>query len=710
MVLTTHHPLSGNAEGSTKSLMASDRDFRIFTLRPPAGFADFCIPAVLLFLLLLVAYANSFQGTWVFDDALNIIDNKNVHLEDLSPASLKASLYGLKGGLARPLAYLSFGINHYFGGTDVFGYHLVNFSIHFLTSLFLFLFILKTLKLPLLREYHGPHAYSTALLAAVFWALNPIQVTAVTYIVQRMASMAGLFYITSMYFYLLGRTAGARRRQVLFFSLASMSAVLAFGSKENAAMLPVSVFLYELFLIQGVSRAAIKRGLALAAMPLGVVVVLGLLHTDPESILSGYERRPFTLGERLLTEPRIILFYISLLLYPIGNRLALLHQVEVSTGLLSPAATLISIAAVAGAAAFALVRSRKNPLLSFCILFFFLNHLIESSFIPLELIYEHRNYIPSFFFFVPIAVLIVRSLRYFSHRRVIRAGIVLLVIVVWVDQGRTVYDRNELFADPPALWRDNAGKAPGLSRVHINLGNALFDEGSYEKAYQAFLRARELDYYQNATNEGVLYYNLSRYYFHAAGDLEKAFHNAETARAIYPGLWNTWYYSAISALALGRADYAEALAFEASKAWPENELFPYIRGLSRLRQGDHDGCGRIAREALANNMDPPKFYKLLGAARLKEGFPAAASKYLGFALDAEPGDREALFALVEAYHRSGDHQARDETVERLTCLKKGGSWEDFLRAAARDNPLNAYFIDPAALLPVIRESLQGMAP
>ena len=120
---------------------------------------------------------------------------------------------------SRPLSYLSFALNYYFDGMDVFGFHVVNFIIHYLAAVFLFLFIYNTLKLPLLRDKYKNIAYPVALLATFFWAINPVFVTSVTYIVQRMASMAGLFYIMSMYFYLKGRTAQNSTHSISFFIL-----------------------------------------------------------------------------------------------------------------------------------------------------------------------------------------------------------------------------------------------------------------------------------------------------------------------------------------------------------------------------------------------------------------------------------------------------------------------------------------------------------
>jgi len=191
--------------------MDKSRDFYLAEPQMP-GFVRMYGPAmILMFILLAVIYANSLQGTWIFDDQPNILENEYVHVENLSLSSLKNSIYNLNGKINRPLAFLSFGLNYYFGGTNPFGYHLVNFAVHFLSACFLFLLIVKTLELPRLRNAYGRHAYSIALVATVFWAVNPLQVTAVTYIVQRMASMAGFFYVTGMYFYVLGRTSSDRQ-------------------------------------------------------------------------------------------------------------------------------------------------------------------------------------------------------------------------------------------------------------------------------------------------------------------------------------------------------------------------------------------------------------------------------------------------------------------------------------------------------------------
>ncbi len=329
---------------------------------------------IALFVFLLVIYANSFQGAFQFDDKINIVENKNIFLESLDWTQIKGTFYGVDGRqINRPLAFLTFGLNFYIHKLDVFGYHIVNFAIHYLAAVFLFLFIFRTLNLPKLRQDYGHISYSIALLSAILWAASPVQVTAVTYIVQRMASMAGLFYILSMFFYLKGRTADKTWRIILYWVLCIVSALMSFGSKENAVLLPISIWLYDLFLIQGVTRENLIKNVKILAPLVFVFAVIGFWYVDIEHYLSGdaYAHRPFTLAERLLTEPRIIVFYVTLLLYPVSSRLTLIHDIQVSTSLFSPWSTLPAIVLILFFLVVAVYLSRKRPFLSFCILFFF---------------------------------------------------------------------------------------------------------------------------------------------------------------------------------------------------------------------------------------------------------------------------------------------------------------------------------------------------
>ena len=221
--------------------------------------------------------------------------------------------------------------------------------------------------------------------------------------------MGALFYVMAMYGYLQGRTSVGRSQAVAFYGISMVSALLAFGTKENTVTLPVAILLYDVLLIQGARGENLRKTLKFIAIPAMIAVVYVVLRFSFASIVDGYTVRPFTLSERLLTEPRVILFYVSLLLCPSSSRFTLLHDFDLSRTLTDPWTTLPAILAVGLLVGAGVSLGKKKPLVSFSILFFFLNHLIEGSVFPLEIIYAHRNYLPSMFFFVPPAVWFVHG-------------------------------------------------------------------------------------------------------------------------------------------------------------------------------------------------------------------------------------------------------------------------------------------------------------
>jgi len=500
-----------------------------------------------------------------------------------------------------------------------------------------------------------------------------------------------------------------RGRQVWFFAVTLLCALLSFASKQNAIMLPVSILLYDLLLIQGVNKSFTKRNLIIAGLPLLFLVLLLFWRLDFSAILQGYEGRSFTLRERLLTQPRIIFFYIYQLLYSLQNQLMLLHDVAVSKSFFSPITTSLSILGIAGAITFALARSAKYPLLAFAILFFFINHAIEGSFIPLELIYEHRNYIPSFFFFVPIAIFIIHILSYFSSRKIIQIAIALLLAVVWIGQGHTVHKRNDFFTNPLVFWLDNALNAPGLSRVHMNLGTSYMQLGFYEKAHEHYLIAENLGTYNNIYNKAMNFYNLGKYYLYIGARPELAHEYFEKSLRIFPGYWQSWHDLILSKIIIGRIADAEAIALKLSDKFPDNYHFKYILGLCYLKQKKFKECKEISNFSIKKATKPDVFFNLLGAAHFYEHDYTRALKYWNMVLSNEPKNREVLLALTETYDRMGRKNQRIRTVETMLLLKENKTWNEYIAEAAQNNASNPYIVNTSKILPIVEDSIRHMA-
>ncbi|MBW2599625.1 MAG: tetratricopeptide repeat protein, partial [Deltaproteobacteria bacterium] len=638
---------------------------------------------IALFVFLIIIYGNSFHGEWHFDDYSNIIGNRNIELKSLSLENIQKTFYGMDDShekINRPLSYLSFALNYYTGGTNVFGYHVVNFAIHYLAAVFLFLFIYNTLRLPLLNERYGNIAYAVALLSAFLWATHPIQVPAVTYIVQRMASMAAMFYIMAMYLYLKARTTHGNKRRVVFFALCCVAAIFSLASKENAAMLPVSIFLYDLFLIQGVSRENIRKNAKVVILPLIIVAALGLFYTDLPSILGGYKNRPFTLTERLLTEPRVILFYVSLLLYPVTCRFALLHDFGVSTSLLTPWTTVPAILTITIIIGLALWRSRKNPLISFCVLFFFLNHIIEGSFVPLEIIYEHRTYLPSMLLSVPLSIFLISIINYFSYKKSMQLLMVSGITIFMIFQGHTTYSYNKVFSSEYFRLLDNISKAPSLSRLHNNLGTWYWERNLYPEAFKEYEEALRLNNYSNLGLPATTHENIGIYYLRT-GDYDKAMAHFLDSVRISSGNTNprTYFGMAMTNYRLGNLDKAQKYIKEAIAILPESEEYQAILSMILLKSGDIDGAIRTANESLRLKPDYDIPLAMLAESFRKKGNNKKAIHYWEAFLKENPRYIKGHFALAELFSVTGNKDMLSKIIGRLMYLKGEKSYVEIIK-------------------------------
>lgn len=661
---------------------------------------------IALFVFLIIIYGNSFHCEWQFDDKPNIVENKNIFLKTLDWPDIKKTFYEPRGdGISRPLSYFSFALNYYFDKLNVFGYHIVNFIIHYLSSVFLFLFIYNTLKLSTVRERYEPASYSIAILATFFWAASPMQVTAVTYIVQRMASMSGLFYIMAMYFYLQGRTANRPWKCVLFWGLCVLSAASGLGTKENAVILPVSIWLYDLLLIQGATRENIKKNLKPAVLVILLVLAAGLLYTDISSLLTGYKNRPFTLTERLLTEPRIIIFYITLLLYPISSRLTLIHDIEISSSLLTPWNTLPAITVIILTVVLAGYFSRKRPLISFCILFFFLNHIVESSFLPLELIYEHRNYIPSMFFFVLIAIFMLCVIDCFSYKKTIQFTMVAVFTFLLAAQGHTVFVRNTIFKHPLLLWSDNVEKTPTLSRPFNNLGATYWDRGFYDEAYESYSRALSLNRQTNLLNLGVNLHNLGMHHLYVTGKYDKALSLFQSALEIYPGYCPAKQELAISLIQKGNIPEAERILRDAILSWPGNADLHHTLGFVLLKEGKYDQAIKEARRALSLNPELFNALCILGETFRGKGNYSMATIYWRRYVEKNLNDLEGNLALIELYSEVGNKDDLSRTIGRLMIMKGSKGWHELIDQLLKDTKPSVYTPEPEKIISIIEDNL-----
>lgn len=630
---------------------------------------------VALAVIIFIIYGNSFDCSWHFDDEPNITTNPNLHLKEITWEHVKRALFSDRNNphiLYRPIACLSFGLNHYFGELNVFGYHLLNIFIHLISSIFLFLFIYHTLNLPSLKTKYTTHSYSIALLSTILWAINPIQTQAITYIVQRMASLAGMFYIMSMYSYLRARKAEVRHDKILFFIFCILSFVLALGSKENAAMLPLSIFIYEILLLQKITVKNIRKNLNVFFIVTGAILIVGFIYIYIQdgnifSFLNGYENRPFTLTQRLLTEPRIIIFYILLLLYPVPNRLSIAHSFQISTSLFNPISTVLSILFIAGAIGYAIYSAKKRPLLSFCILFFFLNHAIESTIFPLELIFEHRNYIPSMLFFVPIIIGFFYLFNYYSAKKPMQYILLSFVLFFVIGLSHSTFMRNFTWKNEKSLWIDAVEKAPNSYRPHHNLGRYYDDHGYKEEAISEYKKALEKPIYSRKNEIFVTYYNLGRIYAHIK-DYKKAlsfYHKALVLNSDHAPSYNN-----IASIMerQGKPKLAHNYLIKAIKLDPSSSEINYNLGIDYLKEGQLDRAILRLNKSATKRDQRDKVFLYLGIAYKKSGQFGRAVTYFKNALKENPRNIRPHLHLAETFYRAGDYKQAKKEVELVIDL------------------------------------------
>ncbi len=509
----------------------------------------------------ILCYSNTLHNPFIFDDIPNIVERRGIHLDSLSAAGLVRLKDGLGGN--RPVALLSFALNYYFGGLDPFGYHLVNLLIHLLTSVLVYLFLKLTLSLPSLRERYGQYAREIALLSSLLFVAHPIQTQAVTYIVQRMASLAALFFILAIYCYAKARLAEGRKRVALFIG-SILAGLLAFGSKETAITLPVFVALYEYYFHQRLKLTPSKKKWSYTIIGLALLIGLlaGMYYTGFKPLHwlnSTYKKYPFTPPQRLLTQLRVVVFYLSLLIAPLPSRLNLDHHFSLSYSLFNPPTTLLCLGLILGLIAGSIYLAKKRPLISFALIWFWGNLALESSFLPIELVYEHRLYLPALGFFILVSIFLVKGIEKLKIKAQLKqqAKLVLLLTLI-IPLSAMTYQRNKVWQDRASLWKDAADKSPTLARPHYNLANVYAQREDYDKAMPYYLETIQLK-----PSHAKAHNNLGYCYFFK-GDIQKAIAGSKTALRYKPKLVDAYfnlgiYYWNLKKLGAARDEFQKAL-------------------------------------------------------------------------------------------------------------------------------------------------------
>jgi protein O-mannosyl-transferase len=450
----------------------------------------------LILLLGFLAYSNTFDSGFHFDDGFHIKVKEGIRdLDNYASAQMWANVN------QRPLSTFTLALNYKYGKLDVFGYHLFNLCIHLLSALLVYLLCISILKSPgMSGQGFAKRAKSIAFFCALIFVLHPLQTQSVTYIIQRMTSLSGMFFLLSAFFYLKGRIGFVEKHKKfswLLISLAFLSGIAAVLSKQNAVTFPIIWLLIEVFFVRDKEGKPFKKiqfiGLSLMLAAILAVIVFQLLPKETEDI-GRYEY--------LITQFRVIPKYIQLALLPISQNLDYDFSVSESIWAWKE---LLGLAIILGLFYLAFSSYKKNRLVSFGILWFFITLLVESSIIPIrDVIFEHRLYIP----ILGIILAFVSVLyKYLPKGKIIKPAYIL--IIVSLALAIKTYSRNKIWKSNFSLWEDTHKKSPNKSRVNLSFGNANLELLNYNLAIQYFSRAIAL----NPENREA-YFNRANVYVH----------------------------------------------------------------------------------------------------------------------------------------------------------------------------------------------------
>ena len=650
---------------------------------------------VLLFFLIFISYSNTFHASWHLDDQPNIVNNYYLHLHNLKLKSIVATFFTnphdplrLGKRMYRPVACFSFALNWYFGRDNVAGYHIVNIAIHILTSFFLFLTVLCLFDTPALKDKFK-NKYFIAFFSAALWALNPIQTQAITYIVQRMAAMGAMFYILGMYAYI-----SARRCKFLFQKTAWVAAcilffLLALGSKENTAMLPMALILVEIIFFKDARNKHAEKKFFWIMAGIGVLIVLTIsfffLNGHPFSLLNGYNNRPFSLTERLLAEPRIIVYYLSQIFYPVPGRFSIAHDVILSSSFFKPWTTIPAILIIVFLIGYGISQIKKRPVLSFAILFFFLNQIIESSVLPLELVFEHRNYLPSLFLFFPVACAFNDILNFYKDKNKLLFSLTILsVILIIATLCTSTFIRNKAWANNRTLWIDALAKAPQNARavntlaIELAWGKHSVNPHRYNMALKLFKKSLNMYMPRSSLKAGIIG-NMASIYYNNKHDYKKAVLLFKRALALQPDNLKIRHDLISPLIMMGRWKQALKQADFLISKQSDNENYYNIKGFILLWQKKYKKSLVYFKKALALSPERSDILLNTGVAFSLTGDYSKAEKILHHVMKNSPEDIRVFFHLIENSLRAHKPATAEKYTKKLFTLFNSQAIESTLK-------------------------------
>jgi hypothetical protein len=481
-----------------------------------------------------LAYGNALRAPLFFDDIPALSQNTPLQIDGEDFDAWRTAAFSFDAGaLHRPISMLSFAANYAaFGDFTGHSLKIVNLAIHLLIAVFVYFLTLSLFRAPVFRQRTKGGLQLVALTAAAIWLLQPLHVSTVLYSVQRMAQLSTLFTVLGLWIFIRYRLRWAERGASIGEILAAslwllLITMIATLSKENGALLPWLLAVIEFCLFRGkwcgVQSCFVLR-LGWAALLFPVVLIALIFVFEPGLFTAGYQQRDFTMSERLLTQSRLLWHYLGWLVLPDIRAMGFQHDdIALSRGLFQPITTLFALLAWLLILVAAFVMRRRFPLFIFGLLFFLVAHVMESSVLALEMVYEHRNYLPSIGVCLFLAHLLTSSILWQGRVNVWLpvAGVLSVLLVLLIA-------RSQIWSGQFSLAQANVFNHPTSSRAQYFYATALLArytqgqetdmDAQESKALMVAIRHQFLTMHQESTEDvlalTMLLY-VDSYYFPA---------------------------------------------------------------------------------------------------------------------------------------------------------------------------------------------------
>lgn len=443
----------------------------------------------LVIILPAVLYSFGLPGGFLLDDFANLKTLDRIE-GSFSLASLGSFVFSnVSGDLGRPLPLLTFAAQHAAWPSDPGAFKVVNISLHLLNATLLY-WLVRLLAECRFGRGTRP-AYILAAIVSTAWAVHPLLVSTVLYVVQRMAVMSATFMFLGLAVYVVGRrrmhervTSGAW----LMFGGVVLGTLLAVACKENGALLPLVVLTLEFTLFVGWRRGKTWYFWLICAVLLPLIAMFGFIALQFGTwILPGYSLRDFTLTERLLTEARVLSDYLGQIVLPQPSKLGLFHDDFIlSRSLMEPPTTLPAVVLLTTLIVGTVALRLRMPALTMGVVWYFGAQVLESGPIPLELYFEHRNYFPMSGLLAGVGIQVVDDLH-LGCNPTRRLRYAMLAAIAWtVSIGFVSLVEVRLWANPLAQAAAWAKERPQSLRAQSHWAATLVEMRFLEGAEDVY--------------------------------------------------------------------------------------------------------------------------------------------------------------------------------------------------------------------------------